>query len=817
MAIGLGIGISIGGQIYYVSGGGYDPSAISYFSAVESAGGTLTDNIKAEFNAFVVREKDAGRWDKIKRLYPFLGGNINSARIDAITLAQATNQNFVDADVDTTIGLQGDGSTKYLNVNTTWPNIVSSMSNLQHGFFILGSGNDGVDQYIQGTIQTATDTWLVIRKTSSNLPVGYCDTGSTAIAPLSASSVTGLTNYSVICARYSINNAVVYVNKTPGTTATTTITKSLPTISPFIFARNLNGVASAYANLKLGGSFFAENMIESEIIAFETSYKTFINNIQAYAAAQAYFSAVTASGGTLSANVQAEFTSFVSREVEAGRWSKIKRLYPFLGGKIASAVIDAVTTNAATNNNFVDGDVNTTCGLTGDASTKTLVESGGESYNDLVSDPRQSLQYGVFYPSVLSSSISGNVFPMGTLETSPSNIYYYLRNQINGGCSSYLGPNAAASAATSYTTSTKSHIACRVSPTEAYSLIDGTQGSALTADVTSADLPTDELVYFGRNVNGVVVSSIADTLTGAFVAENLSLQDTKDFETSYQTFITNVQAYAALMDSYAGAAAAYSLRKLYSSYTGSAINVRRSSDNATQDIGFDGYVLDTASLLSFVGAGSGYVTTWYDQSGNGNNATQSTAANQPQIVSSGNVITENGKPTVSFDGSNDQMNVAYSFSNTSISHILVNSYDKDLQPSTYPHFFSGVNNNYSNRVYLVSKTNLYYYSSGSGSSLGNTTGVYGVDIDNNLNIISLSLRNSGAGYTGDFNLNGNSQIAFSNASVPLQSFTSQILGNWNTTNGNAKMNVSEFIQFSSDESTNLSGINSLINTYYNIY
>jgi len=43
-----------------------------------------------------------------------------------------------------------------------------------------------------------------------------------------------------------------------------------------------------------------------------------------------------------------------------------------------------------------------------------------------------------------------------------------------------------------------------------------------------------------------------------------------------------------------------------------------------------------------------YVTTWYDQSGNGNNAVQSTAANQPQIVSSGSVITENGKAGIQF-------------------------------------------------------------------------------------------------------------------------------------------------------------------------
>lgn len=100
-----------------------------------------------------------------------------------------------------------------------------------------------------------------------------------------------------------------------------------------------------------------------------------------------------------------------------------------------------------------------------------------------------------------------------------------------------------------------------------------------------------------------------------------------------------------LLDDYPSASVAYSLRKLRTAYTGNAIRVRRSSDNTQQDIGFDGINLDTGSLLTFVGANDGYVTKWYDQSGNANDATQTTAASQCQIVSSGAVITDpnNGK------------------------------------------------------------------------------------------------------------------------------------------------------------------------------
>ena len=114
-----------------------------------------------------------------------------------------------------------------------------------------------------------------------------------------------------------------------------------------------------------------------------------------------------------------------------------------------------------------------------------------------------------------------------------------------------------------------------------------------------------------------------------------------------------------LLDTYSGAAVAYSLRQLDSNYTGSSIRVRRSSDNVEQDIGFANNILDTSSLLTFVGGGDGFVDTWYDQSGNAKDMTQSTASRQPKIVSLGNVLLENGKPILTSDGSTSGMTSSY--------------------------------------------------------------------------------------------------------------------------------------------------------------
>jgi len=115
--------------------------------------------------------------------------------------------------------------------------------------------------------------------------------------------------------------------------------------------------------------------------------------------------------------------------------------------------------------------------------------------------------------------------------------------------------------------------------------------------------------------------------------------------------------------------AAYSVRLLGSalgvpSYTGDCLRVRRASDNVEADIAFDAGELKLTSGVSNTSDAQSYtdfadfvdhtgtptdafVRYWYDQSGNANDAGQSTAGSQPQIYDAATgLITENGKPAV---------------------------------------------------------------------------------------------------------------------------------------------------------------------------
>jgi len=110
-----------------------------------------------------------------------------------------------------------------------------------------------------------------------------------------------------------------------------------------------------------------------------------------------------------------------------------------------------------------------------------------------------------------------------------------------------------------------------------------------------------------------------------------------------------------ILDSVTGEVHAWSVAAVQrAAYSGELFRVRRSSDNTEEDIGRNMRgLLDTAELLAFCGAGNGFVVTIYDQVGS-QNLTQATTGQQPQIVSSGALITDSGgKPAMQFDDSDD--------------------------------------------------------------------------------------------------------------------------------------------------------------------
>ena len=268
----------------------------------------------------------------------------------------------------------------------------------------------------------------------------------------------------------------------------------------------------------------------------------------------------------------------------------------------------------------------------------------------------------------------------------------------------------------------------------------------------------------------------------------------------------NLATATYLLDTYTGASAAFSLRKLISTYTGSAVRVRRSSDNTEQNIGFDGSGnLDTTSLLSFVGVGNGFVTTWYDQSGNSKNLIQTTAGNQPSIVLLGVLNTQNSKPILITDFNSFMINGLVPINGTTNSifaTIKMNSTRGNIA------FMAGYGNDNQHFVSRTSTgTGRYYDSAGQE--------ITAAALPNGLNSINIHENSSGV------TVYENGSGLITNFAHSTSNTTGIVIFKRDASDNNYMSNGSGFSELiiygNSSQLINNAGISSNINSYYTIY
>jgi len=246
-----------------------------------------------------------------------------------------------------------------------------------------------------------------------------------------------------------------------------------------------------------------------------------------------------------------------------------------------------------------------------------------------------------------------------------------------------------------------------------------------------------------------------------------------------------------LLDTYSGAAAAYSLRRLSSTYTGDAVEVYNGSSYA--DIGFNVFgELDTVALADHCGSSDGFVSKWYDQSGNTNTAAQTTTSNMPKIYDgSTGVVTENGKPSLNFKAGDFMSDTGWNGASTSYIFNVLKSNGSESSPriavdvgSSVEYYGLGINGN--------SGASSAGIGSLSQFSNGTSIGITRNDIWDALQSQSvLTVSGDFSSWTGGFGLTRSGQKMYTFAQ--------------------------EFIIYNSDQSANRTDIEDNINTFYSIY
>jgi hypothetical protein len=305
-------------------------------------------------------------------------------------------------------------------------------------------------------------------------------------------------------------------------------------------------------------------------------------------------------------------------------------------------------------------------------------------------------------------------------------------------------------------------------------------------------------------------------VSGEVEFEFLSLDDAKAYATSLTTAYSQVNVYiwdgttvipyessappfTGLLDTYGGAAAAYSVRLLSSAWSGeSCVRVRVDTTGQPEyNIGFVNNELDTATLEGHCTGGlDAYVVTWYDQSGNGNDVAQTTASDQPKIVSGGSTILENGKPTIYFDGVNDWLVNNDTISASSNYWVF---YARNLRASSGDYVFDSA----IGRLVLERTYNNAYFDGG----------FKGTAISSGNHLVHFELVSPSSGAIYEDGTNTQSGLPYTQTAISSEN----AIGARYFSGNNANINMQEFIIYNTDQSSNRTGIETNINDYYSIY
>ena len=260
-----------------------------------------------------------------------------------------------------------------------------------------------------------------------------------------------------------------------------------------------------------------------------------------------------------------------------------------------------------------------------------------------------------------------------------------------------------------------------------------------------------------------------------------------------------------LLTNYPNAGAAYSLRKINYNTT-NVVRIRRSSDNSESN--FTATQITDGTLLTFCGSGSGFVATWYDQSGNNAHAIQATAVNQPSLIVSGVLNLENGKPAIVFNGTTNFLSFNGEVLNKG--SFLAFTVAKNLRTSDSSRIFDQSNIN--GGAVLSSNGNQAIFAI---TSAGN------IVVTRNSVILTQSLRTSQA-LSGNTKIRQNGGLEMNNTTTFTMSGNTGVdlvIGNNSPPSATNAFqgNMQEIIIYTTNNNVNIAEIETQINNNYLIY
>jgi len=305
-----------------------DPDAIAFLMAAGITDGTQA----AAINTLVIRMKADGVWTKMKAIYPFVGGNATSHKWnlkDPRDLDAAFRLVFNGGWTHTGTGAKPNGTTGYAN---TYLNPKNNLA-INSGLGVYSRTNDtSKNQADMGAmyyfpvqafiIGNGTSLGVFMGSNSSDF-ISFAETDTKAFYQVYRTNSTTVK---------SLRNMTSYSN--------TNLPYSAPNLNVYIGARNEMGIAQDFGLREVAFVYMQENFTDTDALnlysavqAFQTTLGRQVNiPLVSDTDAQTFLNAAN-----ITSFQQASAVNKLVIDLKAaGVWTKMKAIYPFVGGSAAS-------------------------------------------------------------------------------------------------------------------------------------------------------------------------------------------------------------------------------------------------------------------------------------------------------------------------------------------------------------------------------------------------------------------------------------------------------------------------------------------------
>jgi hypothetical protein len=302
----------------------------------------ITDLTQATaINTLVTDLKAANIWTKMKALYPFVGGTATAHKFnlkDPRDLDVAFRLVFNGGWTHTSTGALPNGSNGYADTKLVPYSVLTSNNNHLSLYSNLATITDssGEEANIIGVVNSAYTQRFDLAISSKDAfatPNTTFTTNNNSVTQISYVDPSKSGYY--ISNRTTNNNFKLFKNNSVVGSNTNTNTSQLPNFAVYIGGWNVSG-ATRYAYRRIAFSSIGDGLTDTESSAFYTAVQKFQTTLGRQidiplvsdADAQAF---LTAAGITSYTQANAVNTLVVDLKA-AGIWTKMKALYPFVGG-----------------------------------------------------------------------------------------------------------------------------------------------------------------------------------------------------------------------------------------------------------------------------------------------------------------------------------------------------------------------------------------------------------------------------------------------------------------------------------------------------